>query len=107
MVSSLNITKIGLLDAGIYQCVAGYGVHKVFDWMKIIVRGPPLVKSMQNLTLLINDHAQIDCPVVGWPIDSIIWLKGKWKLSQGFIKSDTWIQNHLSKCIVQEATIVD
>ncbi|XP_074598479.1 cell adhesion molecule DSCAM-like [Brevipalpus obovatus] len=75
MVSSLNITKIGLLDAGLYQCATGYGVHKVFDWIKVVVRGPLLVKSMQNLTLLVNDHAQIDCPVVGWPIDSIVWLK--------------------------------
>ena len=77
VVSYVNITNIGQEDAGVYRCEVKNEIGSVHHSEEIFVTGPPFIKPLGNITVLSGDTLTIRCPVTGYPISSIYWMKGK------------------------------
>lgn len=76
MVSYVNITSLRIEDGGEYKCKADNGIATAEHQRRINIIGPPLVRSMNNLTVIAGDLLFLPCPVAGYPIESIYWEKG-------------------------------
>lgn len=77
VISYVNISNIGQEDAGVYKCDVKNEIGSVGHSEEIFVTGPPFIKPLGNITVLSGDTLTIRCPVTGYPISSIYWMKGK------------------------------
>lgn len=76
VVSYVNISNVGQEDAGVYRCEARNEGGSVFHSEEIFVSGPPFIKPIGNISVLAGKSVAIRCPVTGYPIQRISWLKG-------------------------------
>lgn len=77
VISFVNISSIEIKNGGEYACKASSDVSSVEHRGSINVIGYPLVRSMSNFSLVSGTTLSIQCPVGGYPIKSINWLKSK------------------------------
>ncbi|GFQ67229.1 down syndrome cell adhesion molecule homolog [Trichonephila clavata] len=83
VISFINITRVEVSDGGQYECRAinEYGVDAFSSIVH--VRGPPSIRPIRNRTAVAGDFLIIHCPISGYPIHSIRWMKGNRQLPLG------------------------
>lgn len=86
VVSYVNISAVGQEDGGVYRCEARNEAGSVYHSEEIFVMGPPFIKPVGNVTVLSGASIAIRCPVTGYPIQRVSWLKGMFPFA---------IQSHL------------
>ena len=92
VVSYVNISSVGQEDAGVYRCEARNDAGSVHHEEQVFVSGPPFIKPLGNITVLSGDSLSIRCPVTGFPIQKLLWTKGKISNSKSYaIPSKTHI----------------
>ncbi|CAN7998394.1 unnamed protein product, partial [Ixodes hexagonus] len=80
VVSFVNVTELRVEDGGEYVCRAANAVGETEHAARINVHGPPMVRQMSNVTVISGRGFRKVCPVAGFPIHSVVWLKGDNKL---------------------------
>ncbi|XP_076361674.1 cell adhesion molecule Dscam1-like isoform X2 [Tachypleus tridentatus] len=80
LTSYVNVSSIRSEDGGNYKCIAKNDVGVIEHSGKIQIYGPPFVRSMKNISVLEEETLELQCPVGGYPIDSIVWEKDGSKL---------------------------
>ncbi|XP_054160537.1 cell adhesion molecule Dscam2-like [Oppia nitens] len=76
VVSYVNITSTRVVDGGEYKCVASNDVGQSSHTARISVIGQPSLRSMwtsNNLTVVSGHSIVLSCPVIAYPIESIMW----------------------------------
>ncbi|XP_076308605.1 cell adhesion molecule Dscam1-like [Tachypleus tridentatus] len=73
VVSYVNISDVRVEDGGEYTCKATNAVKSVTHAGKINVYGPPIIRQMENVTVLSGETVTLRCAVSGYPIKSITW----------------------------------
>jgi Immunoglobulin domain len=76
-VSYLNITSIHTNDGGLYKCTATSKVGTVQHSARLNVYGLPYIRPMDKKAIVAGETLMVTCPVAGFPIDSILWERGK------------------------------
>lgn len=79
VVSHLNISSIHSNDGGLYKCIASSKVGVAEHSAKLNVYGLPYVRTMEKKSIVAGETLIVTCPVAGYPIDSIVWERGKLK----------------------------
>ena len=81
---SSNLEPIFNLDltffyffSGKYECLASNEIGQVRHQGELNVYGPAIVRPMTNKTVVGNERLVLNCPVGGYPIQSIWWEKGR------------------------------
>lgn len=77
VVSHVNITNVKPEDGGEYACIAKSRAGESTHSARLNIYGMPFVRAMSSISAVAGKTLQIKCPVAGWPIDKIIWEKGK------------------------------
>ncbi|XP_076065820.1 cell adhesion molecule Dscam1-like isoform X6 [Oratosquilla oratoria] len=75
VVSHLNISAIHTNDGGYYACVASSTVGSVRHAAHLNVYGLPYIRAMDKVAVVAGENMVVNCPVAGYPIDSIVWEK--------------------------------
>lgn len=73
VVSYLNITTAQTKDGGLYKCVAASKVGVVEHKARLNIHGMPYVKPMEKKSIVSGETLVVNCPVAGYPIESIVW----------------------------------
>lgn len=76
VISYVNISNTQVIDSGLYRCTADNGLAQVSHQAQVSVAGPLAIKAMPNQTVVASESLRIRCPVAGYPIQEIQWLKG-------------------------------
>lgn len=82
MVSYVNISELRVEDGGVYRCRADNGHASVEHQRAIQIRGAPVARRANNLTVLQGDTLSRSCPIAGYPLETPIWYKGKSTVDQ-------------------------
>jgi len=77
IVSYLNITAVHTNDGGLYKCSASSKVGSADHSARFNVYGLPFVRPMDKVAVVAGEIMMVTCPVAGYPIDTILWEKGK------------------------------
>ena len=77
VVSYLNITVAQSKDGGLYKCIATSKVGMVEHSAKLNIYGLPYVRLMEKKSIVSGETLIVTCPVAGYPIESIVWERGK------------------------------
>lgn len=77
VVSYLNITSVHANDGGLYKCIAKSKVGVAEHSAKLNVYGLPYIRQMEKKAIVAGETLMVTCPVAGYPIDSIVWERGK------------------------------
>lgn len=77
VVSYLNITSVHANDGGLYKCQAKSKVGVADNSAKLNVYGLPYIRQMEKKAIVAGETLIVTCPVAGYPIDSIVWERGK------------------------------
>lgn len=77
VVSHLNISSVHTNDGGLYKCVATSKVGSAEHAARLNVYGLPFVRTMDKKAIVAGDTLVVTCPVAGYPIESIVWERGK------------------------------
>ncbi|XP_015789143.1 Down syndrome cell adhesion molecule-like protein Dscam2 isoform X2 [Tetranychus urticae] len=80
VVSYVNISDVRVEDGGEYKCKADNGASSIEHGQRVNIKGPPTVRPMGNITIVAGDLLLINCPVAGYPIESITWTKAGHRL---------------------------
>ena len=99
IMSHLNLTTVSNEDGGIFSCEAINEVSRIKHSAVIQVYGPPVVLGMPNVSVTSSGKLLLDCPISGFPIESIRWKKGKnWPslMSSNDISSNHSISSDIS-----------
>ncbi|GIY65595.1 down syndrome cell adhesion molecule-like protein 1 homolog [Caerostris darwini] len=75
VMSYVNVTDIHVEDGGEYTCSAENAVATVRHTARIDVYGPPFVRTMPNISVVAGQTTILKCPISGYPIETIIWMK--------------------------------
>ncbi|XP_064480479.1 cell adhesion molecule Dscam1-like [Ornithodoros turicata] len=76
VVSFVNVTELRVEDGGEYACMASNAVSDIVHRTRLNVRGPPVIRRMSNVSVIAGTTLKVTCPVAGFPIHSISWMKG-------------------------------
>ncbi|XP_023220992.1 Down syndrome cell adhesion molecule-like protein Dscam2 isoform X2 [Centruroides sculpturatus] len=76
VVSMINLTDVTVNDSGLYECMAQSSVGRANHVARLNVYGPPGIRPMANVTVIEGQNLYLECPVTGYPLDSITWEKG-------------------------------
>ncbi|KFM74848.1 Down syndrome cell adhesion molecule-like protein Dscam2, partial [Stegodyphus mimosarum] len=82
VVSYVNITGIQVEDGGLFSCTATNEVGSVQHSARVNVFGPPIIRSMPNITALAGEITILPCPAGGYPLSSITWSRDSRLLPQ-------------------------
>lgn len=80
VVSYLNITSVHANDGGLYKCIAKSKVGVAEHSAKLNVYGLPYIRQMEKKAIVAGETLIVTCPVAGYPIDSIVWERGGWRI---------------------------
>ncbi|XP_076325922.1 cell adhesion molecule Dscam1-like isoform X2 [Tachypleus tridentatus] len=80
VVSFVNISNTKPQHGGNYECQASNSAGQIRHSGRLIVPGPPYIRSMKNLTSVAGENLNVTCPVGGYPIDFVTWERGGVKL---------------------------
>ncbi|XP_076282094.1 cell adhesion molecule Dscam2 isoform X2 [Lasioglossum baleicum] len=80
VISHVNISVVHVDDGGEYRCSASNRVAKVHHSARLNIYGHPHVRPMGNYAAVAGETTVIKCPVAGFPIASITWMKDGKKL---------------------------
>ncbi|KAF7492736.1 Down syndrome cell adhesion molecule -like protein [Sarcoptes scabiei] len=77
VVSFVNITNVRVVDGGQFSCLAENEVGKVLFNGLVLVNGGPTLRTTfyghHNQSVVAGQNTIIRCPVIGYPIESIVW----------------------------------
>uniref|UniRef100_T1KQ15 Down syndrome cell adhesion molecule n=1 Tax=Tetranychus urticae TaxID=32264 RepID=T1KQ15_TETUR len=73
LVSYVNITSVLAQDGGLYECTASNDVDTVRHSRRINILGPPFIRPMKNISGVAEESLIINCPIGGYPIETIFW----------------------------------
>lgn len=76
-ISYLNITAVETNDGGLYKCEAASKVGSVAHTGHLYVHGIPYIRPMEKKMIVAGGTLIVTCPVAGYPIESILWERGK------------------------------
>lgn len=74
--SYVNISSAKVEDGGLYSCQARNSAGFINKSARVNVLGPPVIRSMANVTALSGQSLYLLCPYAGHPIQGIHWIKG-------------------------------
>lgn len=77
VVSHMNISTIHTNDGGLYKCVTISKVGSAEHMGRINVYGLPFIRPMDKQSIVAGETLIVTCPVAGYPIESIVWERGK------------------------------
>ncbi|CAM1309780.1 Uncharacterised protein at_DN1445 [Pycnogonum litorale] len=77
IISRLTINALKTEDGGIYSCMAKNRAGKVSHDEKVDVYGLPKVRPLRNKTVVASEDLILHCHVSGYPVESLVWRKGK------------------------------
>ncbi|RWS11782.1 Down syndrome cell adhesion molecule-like protein Dscam2, partial [Dinothrombium tinctorium] len=86
-------SQLTLGDGGLYECTASNDVSAIKHSAKINIFGPPYIRPMRNVSTVAGETMVLHCPAGGYPIESIIWEKGKRPAFISYFLSAAYIQN--------------
>ncbi|XP_033338230.2 cell adhesion molecule Dscam2 isoform X4 [Megalopta genalis] len=75
VISHVNISVVHVEDGGEYRCSASNRVAKVHHSARLNIYGHPHVRPMGNYAAVAGETTVIKCPVAGFPITKITWMK--------------------------------
>ncbi|KFM75224.1 Down syndrome cell adhesion molecule-like protein Dscam2, partial [Stegodyphus mimosarum] len=75
VMSYVNVTDIRVEDGGEYSCTATNAVASVRHAARLDVYGPPFVRPMANFSVVAGQRVLLKCPISGYPIESVTWIK--------------------------------
>ncbi|XP_054724764.1 cell adhesion molecule Dscam2-like [Uloborus diversus] len=75
VMSYVNISDVRVEDGGEYMCSAENAVTSTQHKARLDIYGPPFVRPMPNMSVVAGTIVSLKCPVSGYPIESIAWLK--------------------------------
>ncbi|XP_022235304.1 Down syndrome cell adhesion molecule-like protein Dscam2, partial [Limulus polyphemus] len=73
VVSFMNISNTKAQHGGNYVCQASNSAGLIRHSGRLIVPGPPYIRSMKNLTVVAGENLNVACPTGGYPIDFVTW----------------------------------
>ncbi|XP_046406478.1 Down syndrome cell adhesion molecule-like protein Dscam2 isoform X2 [Ischnura elegans] len=76
VISHVNITGVRVEDGGTYECVATNRIGEARHSAQLNVYGAPHVRAMGDISAIAGETLRVSCPVGGFPVDSIQWLRG-------------------------------
>lgn len=65
-------------DGGEYECIAENRAGKTSHSARLNIYGLPYVRPMSPISAVAGKDLVVKCPVAGYPIETVIWEKGKW-----------------------------
>ncbi|CAL4073591.1 unnamed protein product, partial [Meganyctiphanes norvegica] len=75
VVSHVNISSAQVKDGGIYTCTAQNTAGTTTHTARLNIYGAPHVRPMGQVSAVAGESYIVTCPVAGYPIDEIIWMK--------------------------------
>ncbi|XP_035706898.1 Down syndrome cell adhesion molecule-like protein Dscam2 [Folsomia candida] len=101
VISHVNITHARDEDGGLYACQARNAMGIALHTGRLNIYGPPFVRPVPPIKGVAGKNLQIQCPVSGYPIESISWERGGSLLPvtrmQRVYPNGTLILEHLQK----------
>ena len=76
VISHVNITSVRVTDGGLYECAAHNDAGTTAHAARLNIYGRPTIRQMGQLTAVAGEVFRVTCPVGGYPIDKISWMKG-------------------------------
>uniref|UniRef100_T1IT66 Down syndrome cell adhesion molecule-like protein Dscam2 n=1 Tax=Strigamia maritima TaxID=126957 RepID=T1IT66_STRMM len=93
--SFLNISSIKTDQGGVYKCTAKNKAGQLEHMSRINVYGPLSAKPTLQMFAVAGENVYLNCPVVGYPINSLIWKKDDiilpFDLQQEVLKNKTLV----------------
>ncbi|XP_042899058.1 cell adhesion molecule Dscam1 isoform X2 [Parasteatoda tepidariorum] len=80
VMSYVNITDTHVEDGGEYSCSASNTVASVRHTARLDIYGPPFVRPMPNISVVAGHTIVVKCPISGFPIENVFWMKDGEKL---------------------------
>ncbi|CAN7939758.1 unnamed protein product, partial [Ixodes hexagonus] len=77
VVSFVNVSNLRVQDGGAYACLASNDVGSARHEARVDVMGPPFIRPLGNVTVVAGSPLRLDCPVAGYPIDSVHVERGE------------------------------
>jgi hypothetical protein len=68
-----------------YRCTATSKVGSASHAARLNVHGLPHIRPMEKAQVVAGETFVITCPVAGYPIESVVWEKGKF-ISLPFVR---------------------
>lgn len=102
--SYVNISSAKVEDGGLYSCQARNSAGFINKSARVNVLGPPVIRSMANVTALSGQSLYLLCPYAGHPIQGIHWIKG---ITCSLFSLVVWIFRLLSQIDSEEESQPD
>ncbi|XP_022244234.1 Down syndrome cell adhesion molecule-like protein Dscam2 isoform X1 [Limulus polyphemus] len=83
VISFVNITRIEVVDGGIYRCSATNTNGVTSHVASLNVFGRPIIRPMRNRTVIGGRDTVVHCLVSGYPVQQVYWEKGNKRLPLG------------------------
>lgn len=77
VISWMNISRAKVDDGGEWRCEAANSAGAVSFAGRINVKGRLAIRPMANRSVVAGRDVVLHCRVIGYPLESIVWNKGK------------------------------
>ncbi|KAG8228361.1 hypothetical protein J437_LFUL006812 [Ladona fulva] len=77
VISHVNVTGVRVEDGGTYECTATNRIGEARHSTQLNVYGAPHVRPMGDISAIAGETLRVSCPVGGYPVDTIQWLRGE------------------------------
>lgn len=75
--SHVNISNVRADDGGYYSCTAKNKIGIVKHGGRLNIFGVPYIREMANRSVISGKTLNMQCPVAGYPIQTIVWQRGR------------------------------
>lgn len=79
VISHVNISAVKSEDGGEYECIAKSRAGSTSHAGRLNIYGMPYVRPMAPMSAVAGKSLQIKCPAAGYPIDTIVFEKGRFQ----------------------------